>query len=136
MTTQNKYYTPASSHSNEVKTTSTILPEQKNVDEIIDRHGNHIILQEITGKMRLAFYRALGSKDSTNQAVILELWPVMAVKSINNEPIGLLDSLVKIETIHARLDDGHATGKIMEWLSEKEIKQAENQQEAKQAIKK
>lgn len=133
-TKQNKFY----KHNETPKEVDTASAEPTSVpvvdNKITDKKGNVITLQEITGRMRLAFYRALGADDCKNTAVILELFPVMAVKAINGDPVGNISSIAQIEIVHAKIDDGQVTNDIMEWLGTRE-KNAEGLNDPK-AIKK
>lgn len=84
-------------------------------NEIKDRLGRIFKLKEITGKTRIAFYRALGAKDAANMGVITEYWPVMAVDSIDGNPC-YIKSLVDIDYIYNEMERGECFALIDEWL--------------------
>lgn len=103
---------------------------QLNENEIVDKKGRIIRLKEITGKTRIAFYRALGGKDATNLAIVGEYWPVMAVQSIEERecPIKIL---ADVEKIYDMLEEGDAFGLIDEWMQKRLAQDEENKKEDK-----
>lgn len=103
---------------------------------IVDNLGRKIKLKEINGKARVAFYRALGAKDAANVGVTLEYWNVMAVDSIDDEPMGSIKALIDIETIHAKLEQSNAMSLIDEWLVTKNKEKQESEKEVVEHIKK
>ncbi len=107
-----------------------------NDDEIQDNLGRLIRLKEVNGKSRIAFYRALGSKDSGNIGVIMEYWPVMAVDTIDGKPMGSIKGLIDIEMIHGELEKSNAPDLVNEWLTKKAQERAENEKEVQETLKK
>lgn len=101
---------------------------QLNTNEVKDSLGRVIRLKEITGKRRIAFYRAVGAKDAGNIGVVSELWPTMAVLSIDGNPCPL-NALVDIEYIYDQLEKGNAFGLIDEWLLKNSQQKTLNEKE-------
>jgi len=103
---------------------------QLNPNEIKDSLGRIIKLKEITGKIRIAFYRALGAKDAANIAVIGEYWSVLAVESIDGQSMPL-KTLVDIEYTYDQIEKGNAFTLIDEWLRKNEEEKLAIEKEAK-----
>lgn len=109
-------------------------------DEIVDSLGRILSLSDINGKKRIAFYRALGNKDSANQLILAEYWCVMYVERIDGKLAGPIKSLVDIEYIYDQLEKGNAIQLVNEWIDKKEqakaIEQKENKESGDKEIKK
>jgi hypothetical protein len=94
--------------------------------EITDSLGRAIRLREIGGKTRIAFYRALGARDSSNVGVVMEYWNTMAVESIDGRPIPSFKALVDVELVHAEIEKGNVSLLIDKFLADV-AKEKENQ---------
>jgi hypothetical protein len=105
-------------------------------NEIIDNLGRIFKLKEITGKTRVAFYRALGARDSSNIGVVTEYWNVMAVDEIDGRKQVSIKAIVDIEMIYSELDKSNASSLIDEWLLAKAKDKEEKAKEDAEHIKK
>jgi hypothetical protein len=88
-------------------------------NEIVDKLGRTFKLKEITGKSRVAFYRALGAKDAANLGVVAEYWNVMAVDTLESGMPFSIKALVDIEYMHGQIEKGEAMPLIEKWLADK-----------------
>ncbi len=108
-------------------------------NEIIDKLGRKILLKEMTGRTRLAFYRALGPKDSINGAVVMEYWNVMFIDEIDGRKQASIKGLVDLDFLYGEMDKGQFSPLIDEWVAEmdkEKLEIEEMEKEEKNSIKK
>lgn len=111
------------------------ITTEKLSNEIKDKLGRTIVLKPITGRMRIAFYRALGARDAVNLAIVNEYFYCMAVHTIDGNFYSL-NSIVELDAIYNELERGEAFGLIDEWLAKQDAEKKSSEKEDNEFVKK
>lgn len=105
-------------------------------DTITDSLGRVIKLKEITGKSRVAFYRALGAEDCQIKPIMAEYWNIMAVDEFDGRKQGVIKSKVDLEFMASELEKSNANELISDWIIQKMEEKERIEKEAMHSLKK